>query len=62
MTEKDCLEIQKLHEEIRELRSKTELNSINQLMSKTTKNNFYPSSKAETKLEEYQQLVNSKDQ
>lgn len=59
--EKDCVEIQKLHEEIRDLRSKSELNNINELMSRTTKNNFFPSSKAENKLEEYQQLVNSKD-
>jgi hypothetical protein len=59
--ERDCLEIQRLHEEIRELRSKSELNNINELMSRTTKNNFHPSSKAESKLEEYQQLLNSKD-
>ena len=30
-------------------------------MSKTTKNNFYPSSKAENKLEEYQKIIESKD-
>jgi len=29
-------------------------------MSRTTKNNFYPS-KAESKIEEYQKLVDSKD-
>jgi hypothetical protein len=34
---------------------------MNEIMSKTTKNNFYPS-KAEGKVEEYQKVIDVKDQ
>lgn len=40
--EEDCYEIQKLNEEIRELRSKKEMENLNQIMNKSTNKNFYP--------------------
>ena len=42
--EEDCYEIQKLNEEIRELRSKREIASIDQIMNKSTHKQFYHSS------------------
>lgn len=45
--EEDCYEIQKLNEEIRDLRSKKELASINDIMKRPTQKNFYSASSDE---------------
>ena len=58
--EEDCFEIQKLNEEIRELRSKKQLDSINEIMNKPTNKNFYPSS-SDDKVKSLMELVDEKD-
>ena len=58
--EEDCYEIQKLNEEIRELRSNKELASINELMRRPTQKNFYSNS-TEDKLKELMDVIEGKD-
>ena len=55
--EEDCLEIQRLNEEVRELRSKR---SVDEIMNKSTSKNFFPS-KSEDKFKELYKIIDEKE-
>ena len=60
--EEDCYEIQKLNEEIRELRSKREIASIDQIMNKSTHKQFYPgAANNEEKIKSLMEMIEDKD-
>lgn len=60
--EEDCYEIQKLNEQIRELRSKGEITNLNQLMNKSTHKQFYPSGNSDDKLKSMVEMLEEKDE
>jgi hypothetical protein len=54
--EDDCRQIQLLNEELRELKTRVQTASLNEIMTRPTSKNFYPSSKGEDLLELRNQL------